>query len=364
MEPNPEMRVVDGEHSGPGLTRAVGFATALAYDRHAGEIHGYLVRVVRDSEVAADLCADSFTRLLVEERAGRFPDNPRAWLFRVGSNLAASRGRRLALEASDVPLVLVERRDLEAHLATCPACAAESAAIRHDADRLAALPPIAPPDRVRRSVLARRGPNRFVLLVAAALLLAAAMASALVVGATIERLLDQDLAVVMPTATDQIRASPSPSALRSLTPLSPSLPGRPLNDDPPGTTIDALPFTDVVNTVLAVPNASEVGSSCGPMGDKSVWYSFTARSDTIVAADTLESDYDTVLDVWKGEPAPNPPDESWWTTLVPFVCNDNSGDASQSSVVFETVAGENYIIRVTTAVGAAGGQLEFRMIEP
>jgi hypothetical protein len=279
--------------------------------------------------------------------------------------------RILALGSIDFPLGLVERRDLEAHLATCAACAAEAAAIRHDADRLAALPPIAPPDWVRRAVRARRGPSRLGLLVAAALLLAAALASALLVGAAIDRLSDRDLAVVTPTATVvtltatvEPRASPSPSPRRSLTPLTPTIPGLPPNDEPPGTVIGALPFTDVVNTGLAVINAHEEASYCGPTGGKSVWYSFTAGSATIVAADTLESDYDTILDVWTGELASSPPDDSWWANLVPFVCNDNSGEASQSDVVFETVAGETYVIRVTTALNAAGGELVFRMIEP
>lgn len=69
--------------------------TGDAYSQHAAEVNGFLVRLVRDAEAAADLLADTFTRLLLEERAGRWPDQPRAWLFRVASNLAMSRGRHL-----------------------------------------------------------------------------------------------------------------------------------------------------------------------------------------------------------------------------------------------------------------------------
>jgi RNA polymerase sigma-70 factor (ECF subfamily) len=72
-----------------------GAQTGEAYERHAAEINGFLIRTIRDSEAAADLVADAFTRLLLEERAGRWPDQPRAWLYRVASNLAMSRGRRL-----------------------------------------------------------------------------------------------------------------------------------------------------------------------------------------------------------------------------------------------------------------------------
>ncbi len=69
--------------------------TTDAYERYAAEINGFLARFVRDPEAAADLVADTFSRLLVEERAGRWPAQPRAWLFRVASNLATSRGRHL-----------------------------------------------------------------------------------------------------------------------------------------------------------------------------------------------------------------------------------------------------------------------------
>lgn len=73
--------------------------TSEVYQRHAAEINGFLVRTVRDRETAADLLADAFTRLLLEERAGRWPNQPRAWLYRVASNLAMSRGRRLQVAA-------------------------------------------------------------------------------------------------------------------------------------------------------------------------------------------------------------------------------------------------------------------------
>jgi RNA polymerase sigma factor (sigma-70 family) len=82
--------------------------TGEAYERHAAEFHGFLVRTVRDGDVAADLLADAFTRLLLEERGRRWPDQPRAWLYRVASNLAISRGRRLRV-ATRVDQVLQAR---------------------------------------------------------------------------------------------------------------------------------------------------------------------------------------------------------------------------------------------------------------
>lgn len=77
------------------LGRSIGDATAEAYERHAPEIHAFLLRLVRDADAAGDLTADTFTKLLIEERANRTPVQTRAWLYRVASNLAMSRGRRL-----------------------------------------------------------------------------------------------------------------------------------------------------------------------------------------------------------------------------------------------------------------------------
>lgn len=73
----------------------VGRVTAAAYERHAAEIHAFVLRIVRDPEVAADLVADTFTKLFTEEQANRTPLLPRPWLYRVASNLATSRARRV-----------------------------------------------------------------------------------------------------------------------------------------------------------------------------------------------------------------------------------------------------------------------------
>jgi RNA polymerase sigma factor (sigma-70 family) len=67
-----------------------------AWTEHHGEIFAFLVRTTRDPLVAEDLLAEAYLRLTREARAGRTPDNVRAWLYRVGANLAVSRGRRLA----------------------------------------------------------------------------------------------------------------------------------------------------------------------------------------------------------------------------------------------------------------------------
>lgn len=65
-----------------------------AWEAHRGEIHGFIARAVRDNEAAEDLLQETFLRLLTEARAGRAPEQLRAWLYRVASNLVISRGRR------------------------------------------------------------------------------------------------------------------------------------------------------------------------------------------------------------------------------------------------------------------------------
>lgn len=59
-----------------------------------GELFGFLARSTRDPAAAEDLLQEAFLRLTTEVRQGRVPDNVRAWLYRVASNLAISRGRR------------------------------------------------------------------------------------------------------------------------------------------------------------------------------------------------------------------------------------------------------------------------------
>jgi RNA polymerase sigma-70 factor (ECF subfamily) len=94
-----------------GGLRLAGVETGAAYERHAAEINGFLIRAVRDVDVAADLLADTFTRLLIEERAGRWPDQPRAWLYRVSSNLVMSRGRHLKVTARVDRVLFATERD-------------------------------------------------------------------------------------------------------------------------------------------------------------------------------------------------------------------------------------------------------------
>jgi RNA polymerase sigma-70 factor (ECF subfamily) len=57
------------------------------FRRHAAELAGFL-RARKGAPDAEDLVQDSFVRLL-QANAAEAPDNPRAWLYRTGANLAA-----------------------------------------------------------------------------------------------------------------------------------------------------------------------------------------------------------------------------------------------------------------------------------
>jgi RNA polymerase sigma factor (sigma-70 family) len=79
----------------PALEAVSQAAVVGAWDAYHAELYAFLVDATRDADVAEDLVQDAFTRLLREARAGRMPDQPRPWLYRVAANLAVSRVRRV-----------------------------------------------------------------------------------------------------------------------------------------------------------------------------------------------------------------------------------------------------------------------------
>jgi RNA polymerase sigma-70 factor (ECF subfamily) len=138
MDPNAD---VETTSTVPGLLApvrggVVGVQTGAAYERHAAEVHGFLVRTVRNVDVAADLLADAFTKLLVEERGGRWPNHPRPWLYRVASNLAMSRGRRLQVAARVDRVLQARHRD---HVSDSPDAEVLRREHRGDLDRALGL---------------------------------------------------------------------------------------------------------------------------------------------------------------------------------------------------------------------------------
>jgi RNA polymerase sigma-70 factor (ECF subfamily) len=76
---------------------AVNFDWEGLYDRHAGELLGYLAKLVGDRERASELMQDTFVRALRSDHTIREPGAVRAWLFETATNLALNDRRRRAL---------------------------------------------------------------------------------------------------------------------------------------------------------------------------------------------------------------------------------------------------------------------------
>ena len=128
-------RGVGGTRGEPVAAVAIGACVGAAYAEHAAALRTRLTGVTRDVAAADDLVQEAFLRLLTEVAAGRQPVHLRAWLFRVGTNLAASRGRRegvatrrahellrreVASSPEDELLDREEARDVHGRLAALP----------------------------------------------------------------------------------------------------------------------------------------------------------------------------------------------------------------------------------------------------
>jgi hypothetical protein len=91
----------------------------------------------------------------------------------------------------------------------------------------------------------------------------------------------------------------------------------------------------------------------GKSGGRSVWYRWTAPVDGTAVFDTFESDFDTLLAVYRGSTV----DE-----LTVVAANDDAGDGYQSEVTFSTARGTTYAIAVDGYHGGVGRvQLSWRL---
>lgn len=118
----------------PGRMSDIG----VIYDACLADLFGYATSLTRDRTAAEDVVQEAFARLVAEDAAGRRPENPRAWLYRVATNVAISRSRRRAIadrwqqltgratrtdtaEAADVTVLRSERHaELTRALGTLP----------------------------------------------------------------------------------------------------------------------------------------------------------------------------------------------------------------------------------------------------
>lgn len=95
----------------PGDARAAAAADRTipvldAYERHGGELLGFLLRTTRDRLLAEDVLQETFLRLVREARAGRSPLEIRPWLFRVAANQVVSAARRRSTVARWAPFLV------------------------------------------------------------------------------------------------------------------------------------------------------------------------------------------------------------------------------------------------------------------
>jgi RNA polymerase sigma-70 factor (ECF subfamily) len=64
------------------------------FAKHHGEIYAYLLRMVRDSEMAADMTQDAFVKAYKAYNVLEKPENARAWLYQIAHRVALDEMRR------------------------------------------------------------------------------------------------------------------------------------------------------------------------------------------------------------------------------------------------------------------------------
>jgi len=74
------------------------------FARHQGEIYAYLLRMLRDPELAADLTQDAFVKAYRAYDSLQKPENARAWLYQIAHRVALDDLRRRRI-VRFVPLV-------------------------------------------------------------------------------------------------------------------------------------------------------------------------------------------------------------------------------------------------------------------
>ena len=72
---------------------AAAFVETL-FARHHGEIFAYLMRMMRDADVAADMTQDAFIKAYKNYDTLQKPENARAWLYQIAHRVALDEIRR------------------------------------------------------------------------------------------------------------------------------------------------------------------------------------------------------------------------------------------------------------------------------
>lgn len=131
-------------------------------------------------------------------------------------------------------------------------------------------------------------------------------------------------------------------------------------------TIPGIPFEHIISTTEATetdlndPNAIPCEGRTLARGKRTVWYRYQAATNRGVHVDSIGSNYDTYIAVWRGTSLSN-------LTLV--ACDDDVFNDLYSEVLFAATAGNTYYIEVAGYAGTvnnpnqpqAGGLLQFHI---
>src|SRR5439155_1694795 len=96
-EVHPRLREIAGLELGTGLpVNPVSPEDAVEelFAPHHGEIYAYLIRMLRDPELAADLTQDAFVKAYRNYDTLEKPENARAWLYQIAHRVALDHIRR------------------------------------------------------------------------------------------------------------------------------------------------------------------------------------------------------------------------------------------------------------------------------
>ncbi|RKD24594.1 hypothetical protein BEP19_09460 [Ammoniphilus oxalaticus] len=120
----------------------------------------------------------------------------------------------------------------------------------------------------------------------------------------------------------------------------------PVNDEcVTATTIRRLPFSAIELTCDATQNPLD--PTCVTDEYFSVWFKFTAPRNMTIGANTIHSNYDTILGVYTGTCA----------NLTEVACSDDDGPGYTSLVFFEALAGKTYYFKASGFDNDDCGQL-------
>ena len=98
------------------------------------------------------------------------------------------------------------------------------------------------------------------------------------------------------------------------------------------------------------PNLDPEVTECSMnAGTETVWYKFTASSNSAISFNTKGSNFDSFIAIWTGT-ATDYANE----TLMAVACNNDTGGTSQSTVAFDTTSGTTYYIEIGRYAGASG----------